>query len=301
MAFVRGTCQHSHAVVSPTAIHTCSYLHIMFAGITRNGMALVNSICDLMKIVEVEDEKISQMRPKLTEIVDDFAGRLDDCEKKISEQKQLTTLLLQKVGGLEKKLKQNVTADRRRQYNLVRNNIIVRTKKTITDIQRFICQVMEQGGGPKCTQKSIPVVEISPPQGKTRDIKVFRVSMADEQKKHLFSGLGKAAGSEESAAFRIDNEIPPYLAQTKRNLERISYSLRQQYKESHNLRVKIVFGNLRLRCKLKDMNNQSWINLDDFKAADYYNSLVHFKPEEVPTAGIPTVKDFYKQTIESLD
>ena len=135
------------------------------AGITRNALALVNTIVDLMKTADVEEEKISLIRPKLSEIVEDFAGRLDSCEKLINDQKNLTTLLLQKIGGLEKKLKQSVTSDRRRQYNLVKNNIIVRSRKSIVDIQKFLCNSMELGGSAKITQKTIPVVEISPPPG----------------------------------------------------------------------------------------------------------------------------------------
>lgn len=294
--------QHAYAVVIPAATHTCSYSHFNMAGITRNALALVNTIVDLMKTADVEEEKISLIRPKLSEIVEDFAGRLDSCEKLINDQKNLTTLLLQKIGGLEKKLKQSVTSDRRRQYNLVKNNIIVRSRKSIVDIQKFLCNSMELGGSAKITQKTIPVVEISPPPGQTRDSKVFRVGLSDGQKKYLFSGLAKASlGPEEMSNFKIDNEIPSYLIQTKRSLDRISYSLRKQFKESHHLRVKVVFGNLRLRCKVKDKNNPSWINLDDAKASDYYNTLVFFKPEEVPASGIPTVKDFYKQTLESLE
>ena len=271
----------------------------MMAGITRNAFALVNTIVDLLKTADVEDEKISQIRPKLSEIVEDFAGRLDACEKLINDQKNLTTLLLQKIGGLEKKLKQNVTADRRRQFNLVRNNVICRSKGSIGDIQKFISNSVELGGGPKTTQKSISVVEISPPVGKIRDTKIFRVALADGQKKHLFTGLTRADLGDQT--IRLDNEIPSYLVGAKRHLERISYTLRQQFKESHRIRVKICISGLRLRLRVKDKNNPSWINLDDVKASDYYNSPVHFRPEEVPESGIPLVKDFYKEVLESMD
>ena len=274
-------------------------LHFVMAGITRNALALVNTIVDLLKTADVEDEKISQIRPKLSEIVEDFAGRLDSCEKLINDQKNLTSLLLQKIGGLEKKLKQSVTADRRRQFNLVRNNVICRSKGSIGDIQKFICNSVELGGGPKTTQKSISVVEISPPAGKTRDTKIFRVALADGQKKNLFTGLTRADLGDQT--IRLDNEIPSYLVSAKRHLERISYSLRKQFKESHHIRVKICISGLRLRVRVKDKNNPSWINLDDVKASDYYNSPVHFRPEEVPSSGIPLVKDFYKEVLESMD
>ena len=131
------------------------------AGITRNAVAFVNSIVDLMKTADVDEEKITQMRPKLSEIVEDFSGRLDSCEKLISDQKNLTTLLLQKIGGLEKKLKQSVVSDRRRQYNMVRNNLICRSKGSIGDIQKFIANAIELGGGNKTTQKKTSFLRTS--------------------------------------------------------------------------------------------------------------------------------------------
>ena len=286
-------CRHS------SRAQTLAHSHLIMAGITRNAVALVNTIVDLMKTADVEEEKITQMRPRLSEIVEDFAGRLDSCEKLINDQKNLTTLLLQKIGGLEKKLKQSVVSDRRRQYNMVRNNLICRTKGSIGDIQKFIANAIELGGGNKTTQKSISVVEISPPPGKVRDNKTFRVALADGQKKNVFSGLTKADLGDQT--IKLDNETPAYLMTAKRQLERISYTLRQQFKETHHTRVKIIIAGLKLRLKVKDRNNPTWIGLDDVKASDYYNSLVHFRPDEIPSAGIPMVKDYYKQILESME
>ena len=271
------------------------------SGVTRNVAALVNTIVDLMKTADVEEEKIEQMRPKLSEIVDDFAGRLDACEKLIDDQKNLTTLLLQKIGGLEKKLKQSVISDRRRQYNLVRSNVLCRTKGNIGDIQKFIANAVELGGGPKTTQKSISVVEISPPAGKVRENKIFRVALAEGQKKNLFTGLTKADLGDVSQTIRIDNECPAFLMDAKRKMDRISYTLRKQFKESHHTRVKVAISGLKLRLRIKDKNNPSWINIDDVKASDYFNCPVFFGADEVPSTGIPLVKDFYKETLESMD
>ena len=92
----------------------------------------------------------------------------------------------------------------------------------------YLSNSVELGGGPKTTQKSISVVEISPPVGKIRDTKIFRVALADGQKKHLFTGLTRADLGDQT--IRLDNEIPSYLVNAKRHLERISYTLRQQFK-----------------------------------------------------------------------
>ena len=260
---------------------------------------MVNTIVDLMKTADVEEEKIEQMRPKLSEIVEDFAGRLDACEKMINDQRNLTTLLVQKIGGLEKKLKQSVISDRRRQYNLVRSNVLCRTKGNIGDIQKFIANAVELGGGPKTTQKSISVVEISPPAGQVRENKIFRVALAEGQKKNLFTGLTKADLGDQT--IRIDNECPAFLMEAKRKMDRISYTLRRQFKESHHIRVKVAISGLRLRLRIKDKSNPSWINIDDVKASEYFNCPVFFRADEVPATGIPLVKDFYKEILESMD
>ena len=87
----------------------------------------------------------------------------------------------------------------------------------------------------------------------------------------------------------------------KRNLERIAYSLRQKYRESHHVKTKIVFSSYKLRLRIRDKNNTSWINLDNQAAALYMDTEVIFKPEEAPREGIPTVKQFYTSTLEALD
>ena len=135
----------------------------MMSGITRNTTAFVQTVMDIMYSVGCEKERVEKTRPLLTEAVEDYGGSLDACEKLIEDQRKVTNLLLQKLGLLERKLKQNVMADRRRQFNLVKNNVICRTKGTVGDIQKFVSNSIESGGGPKTTQKSISVVEIFPP------------------------------------------------------------------------------------------------------------------------------------------
>ena len=56
----------------------------------------------------------------------------------------------------------------------------------------------------------------------------------------------------------------------------------------------------KLRIKVKDKDNATWINLDDAKASSYLDSEVKFKPEEVSKGGVPSVGD-YKRVLEALD
>ena len=72
----------------------------------------VNSIFELMRTVGVSEEKVTEMQPKLVELVEDFTQRLDQVDKEISGQKDIISALIQRIAGLEKKMKRAVVAER---------------------------------------------------------------------------------------------------------------------------------------------------------------------------------------------
>ena len=78
------------------------------SGITRNAKVFVNSIFELMRTVGVSEEKVTEMQPKLVELVEDFTQRLDQVDKEISGQKDIINALIQNIAGLEKKMKQYI-------------------------------------------------------------------------------------------------------------------------------------------------------------------------------------------------
>ena len=283
-----------------------SFTQITMSGVTRNAKVLVTSIIDLMRGCEVSQDKIDDMTPKLVDLVEDFTVRMDKVDKELNTQKELITTLIQRIGSLERQLKKTVAAERRRDFNLVRNNVICKTRKNIGDVQKFVVSTVELGGGGKTAQKNIPVVEIPVKQreaegGKQKDTKVYRVALGDGQKKALFAGLVKANLAGDENDLRLDNECPAFLVNTKRQMERISYTLRSKFKESHKIKVKVALAGLKMRIRIKDKGNSAWINLDDAKCAHYLDSKVFYAPDEVPAAGIPTVAEFYKRTLEALD
>ena len=270
------------------------------SGITKSAESFLKSVLDVITKAGVDEEKIEMMRPELSELVEDFTQRMNRVEEEVRLQKEMMNKLIQRIGFLERRVKQSVTAERRRDYNQVRNNLLVRTKRTIPEIRKFLTNAVELGGGVKVTQTSLPVVELPPAPGKTRDVKLFRVLLGDGQKASLFKGLAKAALPDE-ATIRVDHEVPYYLIQTKRQMERIAFSLRQKFKASHQLKTKIVFSSFKLRLRIRDKENASWINIDDAKASMYMDAEVLFKPEEAPATGIPTVRQYYTDTLAALD
>ena len=107
----------------------------MLEGITRNSLLFCNSILDLVRSVDVPEEKINIIQPKLTVLVEDFTTRMDQVDKEQAAQKELTNALIKKVGLLEKQVKKSVMSDRRNDFNLVKDNLIVRTRKNIGEVQ----------------------------------------------------------------------------------------------------------------------------------------------------------------------
>ena len=271
------------------------------SGITKTAESFLKSVIEVITKAGVDEDKIRQIKPELSELVEDFTSRMNRVEEEMKLQKEMMTKMIQRIGFLEKRMKQSVSAERRRDYNLVKNNLLVRTKRTIPEIRKFLCSAVELGGGAKVTQASLPVVELPPAPGKTREVKLFRVLLGDGQKASLFKGLAKAALGPEESTIKVDHEVPYYLIQTKKQMERIAFSIRQKFKASQQVKTKIVFSSQKLRIRIRDKENPVWINIDDEKAARYMDTDVHFKPDEVPASGIPTVRQFYKDTLAALD
>ena len=284
------------------------------SGIAANAKVLVNSFIHLMKTNEVEQDKIDRMQPKIEEMVGDFTQWLDKVNKEISGQKELIAALIKRIAQLEKKVKVSVASERRRDFNLVRNNLIAKSQKTVTEVQKYIANMVEKGGGGKIVQKNIPVVELQQAPGKQRDFKIYRVVMAEGQKKCVFSGIAKSHAEGDPAHLvprvpgvkivpdiRLDNECPAYLVQTKRQMERISYSIRSKYHDSHKVKVKLAVKSQKMRIFVKDKDCPQWVGLDDIRAQIYMDTDVHFGAEELPADGIPKVRDFYANLLSALD
>ena len=280
----------------------------------NNAQVFVNSILDLMRMNDIDPSKIDRMQPKITELVENFTQRLDKVDQEIRSQKDLITALITRIAGLEKKMKLNVIAERRREFNLVRNNLIAKTQKSSSDIQKYVQEMVEKGGGGKITLKNIPVVELQQAPGKQRDFKIYRVVLGDGQKKAIFSGIAKSHAEEDPAHaipriprvkivpdIRLDNECAGYLVQTKRQLERISFSIRSKFRDSHKVKVKLAVTGLKMRIRIKDKDSPQWIGLDDLKAQIYMDTEVYFGADELPPEGIPTVRDYYSSTLKALD
>ena len=281
---------------------------------SNNAKVFVNSILDLMRMNDIDPVKIDNMQPKITELVENFTQRLDKVDQELKGQRDLITALITRIAGLEKRIKLQVTAERRRDFNLVRNNLIAKTQKSTGDVQKYVQEMTEKGGGGKISLKNIPVVELQQAPGKQRDFKIYRVVCGDGQKKAIFSGIAKSHAEDDPVHavpripgvkivpdIRLENECAAYLVQTKRQLERISFSIRSKFRDSHKVKVKLAVTGLKMRIRIKDKDCPQWIGLDDHKAHIYMDTDVHFGADELPSDGIPKVRDYYASILKALD
>ena len=260
---------------------------------TQFSDQIVSEILVVIKeTVDIDDDIVDRIKPRLTGVISSLSDRFEDQQRRIE--------------ALERRQKSIVISERRREINQVRNSVILKTKKSVAEVQKFVASSIDLGGGGKIAQKNVHLAEIAAPVGKPRDQKVFRCVLGDKEKKGLFVGLSKIkpdtpAGSKDDR-INVENETPRYLSGAKRELERISYSLRKAHKQTHQLKSKIILSNMKLKLKLKDSDNpQEWFEMEDSRAERYLSTAVHYRAEEMPRDGAKTCKDHYLGVLASLD
>ena len=252
---------------------------------------LVQNIIKVIKdVVPIEDNHVQLIKPKLQDVIKSVTDRLDDQESRIL--------------ALERKQKAIVLTERRREVNSVRNSIILKSKKTVAEIQKFVSGSIEAGGAGKVAMKNVHLSEIPAPVGAKRDNRVYRCLLGEKEKKGLFIGLSKMKPESVDAADRInvENETPRFLSGSKKELERISFTLRKTYKATHNLKTKIILSNLKLKLKIKDTaSGNEWFGMEDARAEQYLQTAVYYKADELPRDGAKTCKDHYLGILAALD
>ena len=261
-------------------------------------------MADLLGVHGVASQVIEAIRPEMTNLIENFSTRLDTYEKELQEQKVRSGELEQRVATLEKQVKRQIISEKKRDVALVRNAIIIRSNKSEKDIRLFISNCIELGGwAPKVPVNQLAIVELAPPPGKERTTKVFRVVLQDGQKSSLFNGLQKCDLGPDSQ-IRVDNDVPLFAQNAKKQLEQLSFSLRQKFAKSDKLRIKIVMSNLRLKMRMRDStarDAKDWWGPEDTRADKYFDTTnVIFRPSETP-ASIPTCKVFYKKIMDEQD
>ena len=111
-----------------------------------NITAVVQSLADLLGVHGVARDVIEAIRPEMTNLIENFATRLDTYEKEHQEEKVRGDKLEHRVATLERQMKRQIVSERKRDVAQVRNAIIIRSNKSEKDIRLFISNCIELGG-----------------------------------------------------------------------------------------------------------------------------------------------------------
>ena len=202
---------------------------------------------------------------------------------------------------LEKRMKSSENREKRNQKASVANNIIVKTSKTQGEIVSHLVKAVKAGlpatGGQKPTNKDFQdnLHEIVQKTDKTNDQsltdkKTYKVFLNGAQKKALFEGLSSINKKGSASGILIQNEIPHYLKNYNRELERVSYTLRHKY-QAENLRTKICPDGLSLQMVFKMGNDKDWTKATSDVLSEKLETLVTYRDNEKKPIVIPSCKE----------
>lgn len=233
--------------------------------------------------IQIPQDKVLELQAKMSDLVQKILGKLKEQDQRITQAES-------RISKLEKGLKSVVTKERRAQVELVKNTVVIKSSKPKTDIVKFIIETINQGGGDKLKASQVSLIDVAVKEGNPA---IFKLMLKENNKSALFKGLTSNRDSE----IRIDNEVPSFLVPVKRNLARISYTLRKKHP---GLRAKIGYKSLNLRILIKAPGKSDWTSLDDISSACYLDEEVFYRRDEAPSS-IPNVKEFLTSTYKSLD
>ena len=245
--------------------------------LTAAIMATINST------IEIPQDKVLELQAKMADLVQNIFEKLKEQDHRITQAET-------RINRLEKCLKSVVNRERRSQVDLVRNTVIIRSTKPKTDIVKFIIEALNQGGGDKLKASQVSLIDVASKDGTPA---IYKVMLKENNKVALFKGLSTTRDSD----IRVDNEVPLFLLPVKRNLARISYTLRKKHP---GLRAKIGYKSLKLRILVKAPGKTDWITMDDTAASGYLDEQVFYRRDEAP-ASIPSVREFLTATYKSLE
>ena len=242
------------------------------------------------KMVESTDEKIKALEASSV----NKDERITNLEVTLNESRD-------KYLTLEKRVKSSENREKRNQKASVANNIIVKTSKTQGEIVSHLVKAVKAGlpasGGQKPTNKDFQdnLHEIVQKTDKTNDQsltdkKTYKVFLNGAQKKALFEGLSSINKKGSASGILIQNEIPHYLKNYNRELERVSYTLRHKY-QAENLRTKICPDGLSLQMVFKMGNDKDWTKATSDVLSEKLETLVTYRDNEKKPIVIPTCKE----------
>ena len=221
----------------------------------------------------------------------------EDKDLKIAKLEKSVSDFEERFLKLEKRVKSSENREKRAQKAQVATNIIAKTPKSEQDVINHVLKAIGNGlpqGSNKPNRKDIFVEELIPrAEGENRGRrsgKVFKVSLfTNDQKKALFVGLAAINKAGYDSGVTIQNEIPYYLRNYSKELDRVAYTLRTKYK-NEKLRTKVIPDGLTLQMQFKCGDDKEWVKASSEVLADKLDTIVTFRDDEKQPSVLPTCR-----------
>ena len=218
---------------------------------------------------------------------------------KIAKLEETVSEFEERFLKLEKRIKSSENREKRAQKAQVATNIIAKTSKGEKDVIAHVLKAIGNGlpqGSSKPNPKDIFVQELIPraEKGENRGMrsakKAFKVSLfTNDQKKALFVGLAATNKAGSESGVTIQNEIPYYLRNYSKELDRVAFTLRTKYKQE-KLRTKVIPDGLTLQMQFKIGDNKEWVKASSEIISDKLDTIVTYRDDERQPAVLPTCR-----------
>ena len=247
-------------------------------------------------IIEKVSQRIGEEHANLIQVLQKDCDVKDD---KISKLEQSVCDMEERFLKLEKRVKASENREKRIQKAQVATNIIAKTSKSGKDVIAHVVKAIGNGlpaGHTKPNNKDIFVEELIP-RGETAenrerrsDRKTFKVSLyTHDQKKALFVGLAATNKVGSESGITIQNEIPFYLRNYSKELDRVAFTLRNKYK-NEKLRTKVIPDGLTLQMQFKLGDDKEWIKASSEIMTEKLDTIVTFREDEKKPSVLPTCR-----------
>ena len=264
--------------------------------VTRQFFHSVDSDCTLR--LDQANSQINDLQDKLYRVDKDLESNCRNFEKLRYKQDEKVDLLTQKVDQLSNKVTQLEHHHRSSEIDRVKNNVIVKTRKSSGEIGDYLVDMIKKGCGEKPSMHLLSIHQIiqkksfvtpgKPKKGKTAESHLYKVSLSAKMKSDLFKGLA-LPGNRSNSDFQVSHDTPRFLVKQKQAYEKIGFSIRSSFKGQVKTRISLKSHNL---CMMIKVGDADWIDLtSDSKYLD--TPLVLSQSDNVPK-GVKTVDDLRK-------
>ena len=257
----------------------------------------IDSDCSLR--LDEANSHIKDLQDKLSRVDNELETNCRNHDELRYKHDEKLDLLTQKVDQLTNKVTQLEHHHRSSEIDRVKNNIVVKTRKSSSEIGDYLADMIKKGCGEKPSMHLLSIHQIiqkkslvtpagRPKRGKPAESLLYKVSLSSKMKSDLFKGLALPS-SRNNSDFQVSHDTPRFLVKQKQAYEKIGFSLRSSFKGEVKTRISLKSHNLCLMIKAGDAD---WINLTSDKK--YLEAPLVLRESDNVPKGVKTIDDLRK-------